>query len=147
MNSSTGAIATFLLVAVVGSFSITTFSLFDSSRKYTTTAAVFEQAFGYDEIFGAEQDLNIAVGLDGVASKDFQSNGLLRPDYGELKVSVHEWYANGNYTTHSIKTHLCTAEELGLPPLAEVKEEAPTALEVARAYIKYDDFKDEPLLK
>ena len=133
MDSRTGNIFTFLLVAMVVVFSITTFSMFAGSRKSTTTAAVFEQAFGYDEIFGAEQDLNIAVGLDGAIDNVFRSNGQLRPDIGQLRVSVHEWYANGNYTTHSIKTHACTAEELGLETLVEAKEEAPTALEVAHA--------------
>ena len=66
---------------------------------------------------------------------------------GELRVSVHEWYADTTFTTHSIKTHPCTAEELGLETLAEAKKEAPTTLEVAQAYINHLEFKDsEPLL-
>ena len=68
-----------------------------------------------------------------------------------MRVSVHERYVNENgtfaFTTHSIKTHPCTAEELGLPPLAEVKEEASTAREAAQARIKYLEFvANEPLL-
>ena len=75
LRSPTGRILTYLYLAVVTAFSITTFSLFASSRKSTTTAAVFEQKIELDEIFGAEQDLNIAVGLDGAQAEAFQRNG------------------------------------------------------------------------
>ena len=75
LPSRIGVIATIVLLTVVGGYSITIFSLFSEERKGTTISAVFEQAFGYDEIFGAEQDLNIAVGLDGAVDAVFERNG------------------------------------------------------------------------
>ena len=75
LPSRIGMIFTILLVAVVGVFALATISLFSSSRKATTTAAVFEQFYEYDEIFRAEQGLGIAVGLDGADGRALLSNG------------------------------------------------------------------------
>ena len=76
LHSRTGVIFTFLFIVVVGSFSITTFSMFaGGSRKSTTTAAVFEQFFSAEDIFGDGKNLNIAVGIDGLLGSGFKSNG------------------------------------------------------------------------
>ena len=75
LHSHTGGMLSFVQIVVVAIFSVTTFSMFVGSRKSTTTAAVFEQKIELDEIFGAEQDLNIAVGLDGAQAEAFQRNG------------------------------------------------------------------------
>ena len=75
LPSHIGMIATIVLIVVVGGYAITILSLFSQSRKATTTAAVFEQFYKDDEIFGAGQGLGIAVGLDGAFTDAFQSNG------------------------------------------------------------------------
>ena len=149
LSSCTGMIFTFLLVAAVGAFTFTTFSFVAFAGKSSTTDAIKEQAFEEDEIFGDEQGLGIAVGLSGVTVDNFKSNGQLRPDLGELRVSVHERYADGNYTTHPIKTHACTAEELGLKDLIEDdKKEVTTLREAVQAFDKADQFETtEPLLQ
>ena len=75
LPSRIGMIATIVLIVVVGGYAITMLTLFTQSRKATTTAAVFEQFYKDDEIFGANQNLSIAVGLDGVAPWAIKSNG------------------------------------------------------------------------
>ena len=75
LHSHTGGMLSFVQIVVVAIFSVTTFSMFAGSRKSTTTAAVFDQAFGAEDFFGAEQDLNIAVGIDGADEGAFQRNG------------------------------------------------------------------------
>ena len=67
LPSHIGMIATIVLVTVVALYAITIITLFTQTRKATTTAAVFEKFFKDEDTFGAEQNLNIAVGLSGVA--------------------------------------------------------------------------------
>ena len=75
LPSYIGMIATIVLFTLVGGYSITIFSLFSEDKKGTTTSAVFEQFYGDDETFGAEQGLSIAVGLVGAEKDAYQSNG------------------------------------------------------------------------
>ena len=66
LPSKIGMIATIVLVTLVTLYAITILSLFTQSRKAITTSVVFEQFFKDDEIFGAAQNLSIAVGIEGV---------------------------------------------------------------------------------
>ena len=75
LPSRIGMIATIVLIVVVGGYAITMLTLFTQSRKATTTAAVFEQFYKDDEIFGSKQNLSIAVGLVGAEKDAYQSNG------------------------------------------------------------------------
>ena len=115
-------ILSFLILNIYAATTLGAF--FFKARKSTTITSIFQQFYSDEETFGTEQSLSIAVGLDGVASFYLQEeNGLLIPEIGELRMSIHEEYANDTFVTIPIKTHPCTAEELGQVDLFEDEAE------------------------
>ena len=101
----------FFILNIYAATTLGTF--FFSDRKANISSSVKQQHFTSEDTFGTNNSLSLAFGLDGVPA-DYLKDGLLRPDVGELRMSIYEWYENDTTTTIPINTHPCTAEELGL---------------------------------
>lgn len=94
LPSRVGAICSLVLLVVMIVFTGYKIDILTSKRKIDIIQAVKEFHFDDSHVFGAEQGLNIAVGL--LDSFNPVSKQILDPSYGKIEFFKFQWEFNEN---------------------------------------------------
>lgn len=117
LPSKIGALCTYLMVLVLLAYTGYKVDVQLARKSTNIVQAVEEDKFDENSVFGADQGLNIAVGVFSLKNPlDF--DGHLDPRYGHIEFKVFSWGQTPDeilgVTYDRVESHSCTPEELGL---------------------------------
>ena len=137
LPSIMGTIFTFLTFLCLIGYTVQKFDILISRKDVDIALNIKDHHFGVDNVFTGKQGLNIAIAFSGF---DEIRENVLKPEYASLKFEYSEWEIAAEsgkiaYLKYEIKSHTCSAEELGLegndPQFMPIHE---TSLEFVRSY-------------
>lgn len=116
LPSKMGTACSILLLMILAAYTGYKIDILGAKKSIDILSVVIENHFSGDYVFGAEQGLNLAIGIL-VPYQPIESHGV-DPSYGRFKFSRMQRTANpdGSFeqTIEEIPSHVCTAEEFGL---------------------------------
>ena len=111
MQALIGAILSVMLAMTILFYAAQKFTVVAAQSNAFITAADHESFYSSNSTFGADQGLNMAVGVIGTGEAFQTPDGSLDWTYAEIHAVAYSWNPEDNDHV-AIETHWCSEEEL-----------------------------------